>query len=198
MEVSAAIIKWHRRKVASLCVFFKIDSLVDHPVRGLFPAQYVLRKLTRGDLTAHFRSFEMPRSRTVQFSRSLVLSCVWLGNGLHESLIGGEGVGAFKNSDNRFLLQGWLPADSSFCSTIYLSLFIFPGPKIAWGPWTYRFFAFTYVVFGLVFLGGVLVGSHVCVFRHGVRQFGLVMQSQSVRKLWFHHLEWISKKVEGK
>ena len=25
----------HRRKVASLCVFFKIDSLVDHPVRRL-------------------------------------------------------------------------------------------------------------------------------------------------------------------
>ena len=29
---------WHRRKVASLSVFFKIDNLVDHPVRGLFPA----------------------------------------------------------------------------------------------------------------------------------------------------------------
>ena len=40
---------WHRRKVASLSVFFKIDSLVDHPVRGLFPAQYVLRRPTRGD-----------------------------------------------------------------------------------------------------------------------------------------------------
>ena len=32
---------WHRHKVAYLCVFFKIDSLVDHPVRDLFPAQYV-------------------------------------------------------------------------------------------------------------------------------------------------------------
>ena len=32
---------WHRRKISSLFVFFKIDSLVDHPVRGLFPAQYV-------------------------------------------------------------------------------------------------------------------------------------------------------------
>ena len=29
---------------------------------------------------------------------------------------------------------------------------------------TYRLFAFTHVVFGLVFLGGVLVGSHVCFF----------------------------------
>ena len=48
---------WHRRKVASLSVFFKIDSLVDHPVRGLFPAQYVLRRPTRGALAAHSRSF---------------------------------------------------------------------------------------------------------------------------------------------
>ena len=30
---------WHRCKVASLCVFFKIDSLVVHPVHSLFPAQ---------------------------------------------------------------------------------------------------------------------------------------------------------------
>ena len=48
---------WHRRKVASLCVFVKINSLVDHPVGGLFPAQYVLRKITRGALAAHSRSF---------------------------------------------------------------------------------------------------------------------------------------------
>ena len=69
---------WHRRKVASLSVFFKSDRLVDHHVRGLFPAQYVLRRPTRGALAAHSRSFEMPRSRTVQFSRSFVLSCVRL------------------------------------------------------------------------------------------------------------------------
>ena len=97
---------WHRRRVASVSAFFKIDSLVDHPVRGLFPAQYVLRRPTRGALAAHSRSFEMPRSRTVQFSRSFVLSCVRLWNGLHESVFAGEGLGAFKTSVNRFLLQG--------------------------------------------------------------------------------------------
>ena len=97
---------WHRRKVASLSVFFKIDSLVDHPVCGLFPAQYVLRRPTRGALAVHSRSFEMPRSRTVQFSRSFVLSCVQLWNGLHESVFAGEGLGAFKTSVTRFLLQG--------------------------------------------------------------------------------------------
>ena len=95
---------WHNRKVASLCVFFKIDSLVDHPVRGLFPAQYVLRRPTCGALAVHSRSFEMPR--TVQFSRSFILSCVRLWNGLHESVFAGEGLGAFKTSVNRFLFQG--------------------------------------------------------------------------------------------
>ena len=93
--------------MASLSVFFKTDSLVDHHMRGLFPAQYVLRRPTRGALAAHSRSFEMPRSRTVQFSRSFVLSCVFfLWNRLHESVFSGENVGAFKTSVNRFLLQG--------------------------------------------------------------------------------------------
>ena len=95
-----------RRKVASVSVFIKIDSLVDHPVRGLFPAQYVLRRPTCGALAAHSRSFEMPRSITVQFSRSFVLSCVRLWNGLHESVFAGEVVRAFQTSVNRFLLQG--------------------------------------------------------------------------------------------
>ena len=97
---------WHRRKVAYLCVSLKIDSLVDLPVRGLFPAQYVLRRPTIGALAAHSRSFEMPRSRTLQFSRSFVLYCVRLWNGLHESVFAGEGVVAFKTPVNRFLLQG--------------------------------------------------------------------------------------------
>ena len=59
--------------MASLCVFFKIDSFIDHPGLSLFPAQYVLRRPTRGALAAHSRSFEMPRSRTVQFPHSFVV-----------------------------------------------------------------------------------------------------------------------------
>ena len=104
MEVSAAIFGTAQSDQPA-SIFFKIDSLVDHPVRGLFPAQYVLRRPTRGASAAHSRSFEMPRSRTVQFSRSFVLSCVRLWNGLYESVFAGEGVGAFKTSVNRFLLQ---------------------------------------------------------------------------------------------
>ena len=79
---------------------------VDHPVRGLFPEQYVLRRPTRGALAAYSRSLEKPRSRTVQSSRSFVLSCVRLWNGLHESVFAGESVGAFRTSVNLFLVQG--------------------------------------------------------------------------------------------
>ena len=75
-------------------------------MRGLFPAQYVLKRPTRGAIAAHSRCFEMPRSRTVQFTRSFVLSCVRLWNGLHRSVFAGEGVDAFKTSVNRSLLQG--------------------------------------------------------------------------------------------
>ena len=96
---------WHRRKVGSLCIFFKIDSLVGRPVRSHFPVQYLMRRPTRGPLASHSRSFEMPRCRTVQFSRSFVRFCVRLWNGLYESVFTGEGLSAFKTSFNRFLLQ---------------------------------------------------------------------------------------------
>ena len=77
----------------------------DHPVRSLLPAQYV-SKTNPWSFGCSLSIFEMPRSRTVQFSRSFVLSCVRLWNGLHESVFAGEGIGAFKTSVNRFLLQG--------------------------------------------------------------------------------------------
>ena len=68
---------WYRRKVASLSVFFKINSLVDHPVRGLFPAQYVLRRPTRGALAAHSRSFEMPIGLELCSFRALLFCLVF-------------------------------------------------------------------------------------------------------------------------
>ena len=91
--------KWH------LCVFLKIDNLVDQPVRGIFPAQCVLIIPTRTPLAAHSRPFDMPRFRTCQFSRSFVPSCVRLWNGFLGSVFAGEGLGAFITSVNRFLLQ---------------------------------------------------------------------------------------------
>ena len=106
---------WFRCRVASMCVFFKIDSLVDHFVRSLVPTQYVIRRPTRGALAAHSRSFEMLRFRTGQFSLSFVLSCFRLWDGLHKSAFAGEGLVCFKTSVSFFLLQD--------LSTISLHLF---------------------------------------------------------------------------
>ena len=114
---------WHRRKVESQCVFFKIDSLVDHPVT--LCVVFFQRSMCWGDrptpgaLAAHCRSFEMPRSRTVQFSRSFVLSCVVMCSIVEWVAWICLCIGAFKTSVNRFLLQGWLPTVSSFSSTLF-------------------------------------------------------------------------------
>ena len=145
---------WQRRRVASLSAFFKIDSLVDHPVRGLFPAQYVLRRPTRGALAAHSRSFEMPRSRTVQFSRSFVLSCVRLWNGLHESVFAGEGLGALKLQSIVFFYKVDCPLFLPFLQLFLIHFSFSRDLRLHGGLRTYRLFAFTHVVFGLVFLGG--------------------------------------------
>ena len=64
--------------MASFYVFFKRDSLVDHPVHGLFPAQHVLRRPTCGALAAHSEFIEMTRFRTGHHSSSFVLSYVRL------------------------------------------------------------------------------------------------------------------------
>ena len=67
----------------------------------------MLRRPTRGALAAHSRSFEMPRSRTVQFSRSFVLSVFDCGMGcMSLSLQVKVWVLLKLQSINRFLLQG--------------------------------------------------------------------------------------------
>ena len=85
--------------------------------------KYKLKCKTNTNLAAHSRSFEMPRSRNGQFSRSFVLSCVRLWNGLHESVFAGEGLGAFKTSVNLFFTR--LTARCFFLLFDYFS-FIFP------------------------------------------------------------------------
>ena len=89
---------WHRRKVASLSFFFKIDSLVDRPVRGLFqPVELWLLTL---DLSRGL-GLELCSFRALLFC--LVFDCRMGCMNLSLLL---EGIGVFKTSVNRFLLQG--------------------------------------------------------------------------------------------
>ena len=95
----------HTQSGIFLYIFFHNCQFGCSPVRILFSAQYVMRGSTRGYLNAHSLSFEMQRSKIGQFSRSFVLVCVRLWNGLHESVFAWEGLGAFKTSVNLFLYK---------------------------------------------------------------------------------------------
>ena len=94
--------------MASLSVFFKIDSLVAHPVRGLFPAQYVLRKPTRGALAA--LSLDLSRCLGLELcSFRVPLFCLVFDYGMgciNLSSLVKVWVLLKKTSVNRFLLQG--------------------------------------------------------------------------------------------
>ena len=127
-QVSVSCDLWHRRKVASLSVFFKIDSLVDHPVRDLFPAQYVTRRSTRELLLLTldllwYQGLELCSFRALLFC--LVFDC---GMGcMNLSLLVKVSV-LSKLQLIAFFYKICLPAVSSFSSTTSVSSFCFPVP----------------------------------------------------------------------
>ena len=94
---------WHRRDVASLCMFYKIVERPGHPVGSYVPAPFIPRRHTRFAVNRHSRTFDAVRCRTVQFSRCFVPVCVSLWNSLTESVFDGEGIGSFKHKVNLFL-----------------------------------------------------------------------------------------------
>ena len=125
----------------------------------------------------------MPKSRTVQFSRSFVLSCVRLWNGLHESVFGVKVLVLLKLQSIAFFYKVDCPLFLPFLQLFLFHYSFSRDQREHRGLPTYRLFAFIHVIFGLVFLGGVLVGSYVCFFRHGFRNLRLATQSQLVPKL---------------
>ena len=96
----------HRRKVAALCLFYKIRSNASHPVHDLLPGLFVPRRATRLAESAHDFRLEVPRLRTSLCSRSFVPACVQLWNSLDRSVFANEGVDVFKSRVNRALLSG--------------------------------------------------------------------------------------------
>ena len=89
----------HRRKVASLCMFYKIFNNACHPVRLHYPNLLVPTRVTRRTAVMHDNVLVAPRCRTVQYTRSFVPACVTLWNNLD-----GVDLSSFKSSVNRALL----------------------------------------------------------------------------------------------
>ena len=94
----------HRRKVASLCVYYKVRDRETHPLGEFLPELRVFERPTRQAAAAHRWTVELPRSRTQQCSRSFVNSCSVWWNALPASVFDGEDIDGFKRRVNRHLL----------------------------------------------------------------------------------------------
>ena len=70
----------HRRKVAAMCMFYKIWSNNSHPVREFIPPIHVPGRRTRQAANMHALTLEVPRAKTHQFSRTFVPCCTGLWN----------------------------------------------------------------------------------------------------------------------
>ena len=74
----------HRRRVAALCIFYKLYCNLNHALEAALPRVYVPARLTPLAVSVHFKYLVVLRCRTVQFGRSFVLACVQLWNFLDE------------------------------------------------------------------------------------------------------------------
>ena len=96
----------HRRRVASLCMYYKIRCNARHPVRQLLPVLQVFGRATRRAAAAHEWTVSVPRVRTLQCQRFFVVACSKLWNSLGAGVFVGDGsVGVFKSRANRHLLS---------------------------------------------------------------------------------------------
>ena len=98
------MIFFHPRSVATVCMLYKIWCNPFHPLHAQLPQLYVPIRLTRAAVAAHDYAFEVPRCRTVQYSRSFIPWSVSLWNGLGCSAFDGVGLSGFKSSVNSLLL----------------------------------------------------------------------------------------------
>jgi hypothetical protein len=93
---------FHRRRVASLCMLFKVYFRESHPLREYLPAHFIRERLTRRTGALHSFAFDPVRSRTSQFARSFVPRCVEWWNQLDGSAFEEYGIGNFKAVVNHF------------------------------------------------------------------------------------------------
>ena len=88
-----------------------------HPLYGALPVPYVPVWVTSSAVIAHLYTYEPPRCRTSQYSRTFIPMSVSLWNDLSDPVFDGVGLAGFKNRANAFLLALLL---APFLSPVFL------------------------------------------------------------------------------
>ena len=94
----------YRQSMAVLRMLYKIKCNPVHPLNGALPGPYVPALVTRGALVAHRYTYALPRSRTLQYSRTFIPFSVSLWNDLADPVFDGVGLAGFKSRANVSLL----------------------------------------------------------------------------------------------
>ena len=90
----------HRRRVAALCMFYKIYCYPNHALEAALPGVCLPAILTRLVVSVHSRYLDVSRSRTLQLSRPFVPACARYWNSLDEPCFAGEDIADFKNQNS--------------------------------------------------------------------------------------------------
>ena len=96
----------YRRRVAALCMFYKIFCNPNHALEAALPRVCVPARLTLLAVSVHSRYLDVSRSHTVQFGRSFVHACAQYKNSLDEPCFACDGVTAFNSQIYPALLFG--------------------------------------------------------------------------------------------
>ena len=95
----------HRRRVGTICHFYKIVSNLHHPLRAFLPAPLQPIRQTRLALRRNERSYSPIHFNTYQFSRSFFPSMIELWNSLSNFVVNSPNIEIFKTRINGFLLS---------------------------------------------------------------------------------------------
>ena len=95
----------HHRSLAVLCMLYKIMCNPVHPLNGALPGPYVPVRVTRGALVTHRYTYEPPRCRTLQYSRTFIPFSVSLWNNLASLGIQWCGTGRFQEQGQCFFID---------------------------------------------------------------------------------------------
>ena len=95
----------HRRKVASLCMFYKIYNNDRHPVKPLLPPEYTQLRITRLNSQFNSKALQLPSFISKQYERCFIPSSVDIWNKLPDSLVSEPLLQRFKVGVHRRLLN---------------------------------------------------------------------------------------------